>query len=276
MNKLYFGTAGIPISTPKSSTVNGIARVKELGLECMELEFVRSVNISEQKVPLVRAAAEKHNVQLTCHAPYYINLNSLEQKKIAESKQRILKSARIAWLCGAKSLTFHAGFYMKKEAEEVYQQIRKGIKEIVQTLKKEGNNILIRPETTGKASQWGDWKEIIRLSQEVEQVLPCLDFSHAYARSVGEVNTKEHFRRILADIEKALGRTALDNMHIHMSGIHYSEKGERWHLNLSQCQFNYQDLLKVWKEFRIKGVVISESPNIEEDALILKEYYRKI
>ncbi len=276
MNSLLFGTAGIPISTPNHNTINGVGHVRKLGLDCMELEFVRSVNISKEKAPLVKEAAKKHNIILSCHGQYFINLNSQEPEKIAASKQRILNAARIAHLCGASSLTFHAGFYMKQDPEEVYQTIKAGIVEVVEILKKEGNNIWIRPETTGKATQWGSVEEIIRLSKEVEQVLPCIDFSHIYARSIGKLNSLEDFRAILKLVEKELGRKALDNMHIHLSGIHHGEKGERHHLTLKESDFNYLAVLKALKEFDCKGIVISESPIIEKDALLLQKEYSNI
>jgi len=276
MDKLRFGTAGIPISTPNANTVNGIKHVRKLGLEGMELEFVRSVNISEEKTSEIRKVAEENAVELTCHAPYYVNLSSLEEKKIEESKQRILKAARIAWLCGAKSVTFHAGFYMKKDPEEVYQKIKQGLKEIVEILRKEGNQIKIRPETTGKESQWGSVDEILRMSKGVEGVLPCIDFSHVYARSIGKINSYNQFKEILEKVEKNLGRMGLEEMHIHVSGIEYGVKGERWHLTLDQCDFKYKELLKALKEFKCKGIVISESPNIEEDAKLMQKEYDKI
>lgn len=276
MNKLLFGTAGIPISTPERNTVNGIEHVRNLGLDCMELEFVRSVNITEKKAPLVKEAAKKHNIQLTCHGQYFINLCSKEKEKVAASKQRILKAARIAHLCGAKSLTFHAGFYMKQDPEEVYQKIKTEIESIVKILKKEKNYILIRPETTGKATQWGTVEEIVRLSKEVDQVLPCIDFSHIYARSIGKINSYEDFKEILELVKKELGRKALDNMHIHLSGIFHGEKGERHHQILKESKFDYHAVLKVLKKFDCKGIVISESPNIEKDALLMQKQFNKL
>jgi len=234
------------------------------------------VNISEEKTLEIKKVAEEKDVKLTCHAPYYVNLNSLEEKKIEESKQRILKAARIAWLCGASSVTFHAGFYMKQDPEEVYQKIKRGLKEIVEVLRKEGNQIWIRPETTGKASQWGSVDEILRMSKEVAGVLPCIDFSHVYARSVGKINSYDQFKEILEKVEESLGRKGLGDMHIHVSGIEYGEKGEKWHLTLNQCGFKYKELLKVLKKFRCKGVLISESPNIEEDAKSMQKEYNKI
>jgi deoxyribonuclease IV len=273
---LIFGTAGIPLSTIKGGTIEGIKRVKELGLGAMELEFVRSVNIKEEKAVQVKKAALDNEIQLTCHGQYYINLNSREQEKITASIYRILNAANIANLCGAKSLTFHAGFYQGMEKEKTYENIKKQIKTIVQKLKQNNNPIIIRPETTGKATQWGDIDEIIKLSQNFEQVLPCIDFSHLHARSAGKFNTKTEFDSVLEKIENKLGKEALKNMHCHVSGIAYSEKGERNHLILEESDLNYKDLMKSLKDFNAKGIIISESPNIEQDALLMKKSYHNL
>lgn len=269
MEKLLFGTAGIPLSTPKPSTESGIEQVRKLDLDAMELEFVRSINISKEKAPLIKKVAEKNNITLTCHAPYFINLSSDERPKYHASINRIVQSAKISHLCGVYSVTFHAGFYMKQDPEKVYQKIKAGIKEILKEVPK---NIWIRPETTGKETQWGSLNEIIKISKELDNVLPCVDFAHLHSRT-NELNTKEEFREILEQIERHLGKTALNNMHIHMSGIAYTKKGEKHHLSLKQSDFNYENLVKVWREFKIKGVVISESPNIEKDAILLKELF---
>ena len=194
MDKLRFGTAGIPISTPNRNTLNGIRQVRNLGLDNMELEFVRSVNISEEKAPGVKEVAKENDVELSCHGQYFINLNSQEEKKIEASKQRIYKAAKIASLCGAKTMTFHAAYYMKQDPEKVYAKVVAGFKEVLKKLKDEGHDIFVRPETTGKPTQWGDLKETVRLSEELEQVLPCIDFSHLHARTNGKNNTKDEFR----------------------------------------------------------------------------------
>lgn len=275
MDRLRFGTAGIPLSTKLPGTAEGIKRVKELGLECMELEFVRRVNLTEEKARLVKAEASRQGIELTVHAPYFINLNSLEDKKRKESIGRILNSARIGFLAGAKSVTFHAAFYMGQDKEKVYGTVKENIIEIVKTLGDEGNTILIEPELTGKETQWGNLKELIRLSQEVEGVLPCIDFAHYFARYNGRYNSAEDFSDLLGEIEKGLGQRALDDMHIHMSGIEHGERGERMHLILEESKFNYRAVLEAWHDYRIKGIVISESPNIEQDALLLKRLYNE-
>jgi len=276
MNQLLFGTAGIPIRSKGSSTAEGIASVRELGLDAMELEFVRSVNISEERAPEVRKSAEKNNVVLTCHAPYFINLNSLEKAKLKASIHRILKSAMIANLCGAWSVCFHPGFYQKTTKEEAFERVRDSIEFMSNTLKEEENKIWLRMETTGKESQFGNIDEILRLSHEFDNVMPCIDFAHLHARTNGEYNSYKEFSEILEKIEKKLGKKGLENMHIHLTGIAYGEKGEKHHLNLKESDLKYKELLKAFKDFKVKGVVISESPNIEGDALLVQKIYNKI
>ncbi|MDO8626913.1 MAG: TIM barrel protein, partial [Candidatus Diapherotrites archaeon] len=149
MKELIFGTAGIPLKTNPRDTINGIATVKKLGLGAMELEFVHSVNISKEKAPEVKKAREENDVILTCHAPYYINLNSLETAKMEASKNRIYSAAKILDLCGGWSVCFHPGFYQKIDAKETFDRIKKATIEIEEKLKQDGNKIWLRPETTG-------------------------------------------------------------------------------------------------------------------------------
>lgn len=274
IDKLLFGTAGIPVSTRDRNTIQGIKQVNKLKLDAMELEFVHGVNVSPQLAKQVNQTAKENNIVLTCHAPYYINLNAIEAAKVKASAKRLILAGTRASQCGAWSVAFHPGFYMKEDPAKVYEKIKKVLKQVVQELKHNNADIWIRPETTGKSSAFGDLKEICKLSQEVDNVLPCIDFAHLHART-GKENSAEEWRDMLSYVEKMLGKTALKNMHCHVAGINYSSKGELNHLNLQKSDLKYNELVKVWKEFKINGVIISESPNIEGDALLLKRTYSK-
>ena len=276
VDRLRFGTAGIPLSTEKRSTVDGIKRVRELGLDAMELEFVRGVNMKPELAKKVKYVAKKHDVLLTAHAPYYINLNAAEKAKVEASKNRIIQSAERLYQAGGWSVVFHAGYYLKQPPESVYQRILEALRDIEKRLMDKGIKVWIRPELTGKPTQFGDLKEIVKLSEELEMVLPTIDFAHAHARNKGKCNSVEEWREMLAFMEDKLGREALDNMHIHMSGIDYTDKGEKRHLPLQESDMKWEDLLRVLKEFKVKGVVISESPNIEDDALLMKKKYEEV
>ncbi len=272
MHKLLFGTAGIPASTRKPSTESGIAQVRALGLDCMELEFVHTVTISKEKAPLIKRVAQDNDVVLTCHGPYYINLNALEKQKREASKQRMISASRRAWECGAWSIAFHLGFYLGKDKATVYGTIKQELNEVTKVLHDEGVGITLRAETTGKPTQFGDLDELLHIAQETS-VMPCIDFAHLHARTNGKVNTYDEFTDVLTKVEVKLGKDGLRNMHIHLAGIAYSIKGERNHLNLKDSDMNYESISKAWNDFGIAGTVICESPNSEEDALLLKKTY---
>jgi len=277
LDRLRFGPAGIPLALTKNrGAVEGVRKTAELGLDAMELEFVYGVRMPPTTAADVKSVAREVNVSLTAHGPYYINLNSKEKEKVEASLKRILDTARVAHAAGAFSITFHAATYMKDPPGKVYDKVKECIREIVRMLGEEGVEVWVRPETTGKASQFGSLQELVQLSKEVEGVLPCVDFAHIHARTGGKCNSQEEFAEILSYLENELGRECLDNMHIHISGIEYTEKGEQNHVNLEESDLKYTDLIEVWREFDVKGVVISESPNLEGDAILLKKLYYKL
>jgi deoxyribonuclease-4 len=272
MKELLFGTAGVPHSSRQRSTIGGIERISELGLGCMEIEFVQGVKMGEAAARQVGETAIRTGVRLSAHAPYFINLNSQEIEKIRASQSRILQTARIASLCNAESVVFHPAFYMGQPAETVYGTVKGYLGEVLSQLERENISISIRPEVTGKGSQFGTIEELLNLSAELKGVAPCLDFSHWHART-GKFNSYPEFEAILLQLRQRLGDEALENMHIHVSGISYNKKGERNHLDLEESDLQYKELLRAMKDYGVKGLLICESPNLEEDALMLQATY---
>ncbi len=273
-DKLNFITAGMPLRTGKASYPKAFEVLKEMNLDGMELEFVHGVRMSDSNRDFVKEMSK--DFVITAHGPFYINLNSQEEEKIDASLQRIIDTAYVAKQAGAFSITYHAAFYMGKDKETVYNQVKTQTRRILDVLENENIDVWIRPETTGKATQWGDLDEIIKLSKDFEQVLPCVDFSHLHARSVGEYNTYDEFSKILEKIGTEIGQYALENFHGHLAGIEYTSKGEKQHLNLENSDMNYKDLIKAMKKFGVKGALVCESPNIEDDCKLLKDYYMSL
>jgi deoxyribonuclease-4 len=274
--ELLFGTAGTPGGSLKGTSVSGIERIRELGLDCMELEFVRGVKMGEKGARSVLERANELEVALSVHAPYYINLNSAEPEKIDASIGRIYAAARTGSLCGARNIVFHPAYYHEDTTEKVHERVSTLLRTLAARLEDESIHVVLRPETTGKPSQFGSLDETLRLSSEIERVLPCIDFAHLHARSNGAENSEEEFCRVLGKIEETLGKEALRDMHMHVSGIEYGEKGEKNHLNLEDSDLQYAALMKALKDFGVKGLLICESPDNEGDALLLKRTYEGI
>ena len=272
--ELLFGPAGIPNASKDRSTVGGIRTVKELGLDAMEVQFVRGVKMGEETAKKVGEVSRELKVVLSVHAPYYINLNAENEKKREDSIKRLKDSAKISSLFFARDIIFHPGYYLKSSKKAAYERVKNSVMKVLEFITQNDLDIILRPETTGKPTQFGELDEILNLCSELDRVLPCIDFSHIHAR-YRAYNSYDEFCQILEKVE-GLGKEALKNMHIHVSGIEYGLKGEKKHLNLDESDFRYLDLLKALVDFKVKGVVICESPNLEEDALKLKKEYLKM
>jgi len=273
--KLLFGTAGVPKSSSSPSTEAGIERIAELGLGCMEVQFVRGVRMNDKMARLTGELARKRGVRLSAHAPYFINLNAHEEEKVVASRGRLMHAAGIASLLGAESIVFHAAFYLGDPPPAVYATVKGILKEMAALLRAEGNHVCLRPETMGKGSQFGTLEEVLNLAAEIEGVAPCIDFAHLHART-GGLNSYEDFIDLLRRVEERLGRNALDHIHIHISGIEYGRHGEIRHLNLEDSDLRYVELLMALKKLEVKGLLICESPNLERDALLLQQTYNSL
>ena len=269
---LLFGTGGTPLSSSGSDSLSGIKRIHELGLGCMELEFVRGVKMKEETARKVSVLSKELGVMLSVHAPYYINLNGEGETRL-KSREQILNSARIGSICGASCVVVHAGFIQKDTRDDAYEKIKKELIQIREQMNSEGLSIALRTETMGRISQFGTLDEVLAIT-EVDGVLPCIDFSHLHA-IYGKNNSPEEFAQILSSIENKLGREGLNDMHIHVSGIEYSQKGEKRHLELEKSDFNFRELTRAFSDFDIQGTVICESPNLEVDAMTLKKEYER-
>ncbi|MCA9385513.1 TIM barrel protein [Candidatus Dojkabacteria bacterium] len=307
--KLRFGTGGMPLTTKNRSVTEGIKRIRELGLDAMELEFVYQIFVKEEEREALKKLAEEQDVALSVHGSYFINLASPEKQKWHASINRVLQSAEAGEACGARSMTFHPAAYMKRDAEEVYSMVKEAFKEIWDGYEEKGlTSITIAPELTGKAAQFGDLEVLIRLIEDFpgKPMKFCFDFAHKHARDGGGWNSYEEFDQMLGLIRKHFGQTFLDDMHIHISGIQYSPKGERNHLTLLPSQEAYREegidvgglakyyaeleqkgrletpdikwkeLLTALKDNKVGGIVVCESPNLEEDALLMQQYYHKL
>lgn len=278
MTKLLFGGSGIPsesFAKQKLDSLSGIVFAKKAGLDALELAFVHSVYMKKELATRVAKVAKDSGIRLTVHAPYYINLNpkTLQGKK--SSYALLLRAARIGSLAGATDIAFHPGSYLKQEPKKVFQTIQQNLGEIADELTSEHISIMLRPEIGGKISAFGTLEEIIELSKYRNNIQPCIDFAHLIARSNGKRNSYQDFCHVFRVIKKELGNTALQRTHIQFSGIEYTEKGEKRHLNLNSHSLNVAALAQSLVDFNIGGVAICESPEKENDALLMKKEYHR-
>lgn len=273
-----FGTVGSPKSTPKKpgGSVGAVLRTRELELDALELGWVRSVRISEKSCEDIRATAEQEDVLISVHAPYYINLNANEQEW-PKSRQRLMDAAHYGNLAGATDVVFHPGSYFERPAEEVVPVAIGRLEACMQELRANGNPIILRPETMGKSAMIGSLSDTLEMSRAIPGVQPCLDFAHLHARmGDGSMNTYDEWCRVLEDYGRVLGDEGLANLHIHLSGIEYGEKGEQNHLPIQESDLDLDAVLQALLDFGCGGRILCESPVMEEDALHIRSRWHSL
>ncbi len=275
-----FGTVGSPTSTPKKpgGSVGAVMQIAELGLTALELGWVRAVRVSEASCAEIKATAIDKDVAISVHAPYYINLNA-DDEEWPKSRQRLMDATHYGNLAGATDIVFHPGSYFGQPAETVLPLAIQRLEGCVEELKAAGNPVTLRPEIMGKSAMLGSFEDAIAMSQAIPGVLPCIDFAHLHARpGDGSMNTLEEWQRILDTYGKALGDEALRHLHIHLSGIHYSEKGEREHLPLLEADLNLGAVLQALKEFNCGGRIMCESPEavLDDDARLIQKRWKEL
>jgi deoxyribonuclease IV len=274
---IRFGTVGSPASAPKNKgSLGGIERLRELNLGALELAWVQSIRISDETCAKIKEAGTQFDIAISVHASYYINLNAATEEMWLAGRERLLTAARAGYKAGATDIIFHPGSYMKQPPAEASATAMQRLSEVAETLKKEHVLVTLRPETMGKSAMLGTLAEVITWSQQIENVLPCVDFAHLHARAGdGTFNTYDEFTSALDMISGGLGERGIQHMHIHFSGIAYTAKGERNHLNLAEADINYKAFFKALADCGAHGRVLSETPNMEEDAVLMRNTYRR-
>lgn len=270
---LLFATPGVPKSTSGSGgTLEGIKHARSLGISAMEMEWVQRVPVNPDHMESIRVLAEHLSFHLTVHAPYYINLNTPDPEKRKASIRRILDALSMAQLAGVRSVCVHAAFYLDHDAAHCLDNVRRATDEILRHKQTRFRDVNLAYETMGKPSQFGTMEEVLTVSKEFG-LYPCIDPAHLHARANGGVNTMEEWNEMLDLYAEYLGTPALQTMHLHYSGIAYGPKGEKHHVPLQESDARWQDFLMVLKSRSVGGILVCESPLMEEDTLLLQKTF---
>jgi deoxyribonuclease-4 len=273
-----FGTVGSPLGTPKKpgGSVGAIEFSKSLGLTAFELGWVQSVRVSEETCAAIKKTGKEQGVALSVHASYFFNLNATEEEW-PKSRKRLMDAAHYGNLAGATDIIFHPGSYFGNPPEEVLKVAIPRLKDFVKELRKAKNPVILRPETMGKSAMLGSLEDTLAMSKAIDGVQPCLDFAHLHARpGDGSMNSAKEWTQILEVYQASLGKEALKNLHIHLSGIAYGPKGEKNHLALGESDLKVIFLFEVLRDFGCGGRILCESPIMEADAENMKQAWMQV
>ncbi len=256
--KIQFGPGGI--GTPP---LEGLERIQKAKLDAAEIEFTYGVYMTNEVAQKIGDKARALGISLSIHAPYYINLASVDMKKRQDSRKRILDACERGHYLGARYIVLHAAFYGKMSAEECYVVVKEAIVKLQEEIAEKKWDVFLCPETTGKASQFGSVDELVRLSKETGCGI-CIDFAHVYARNIGSIDYDDVCKKI----------KAVKVLTAHFAGINYGPKGERNHELTPPGRM--KELLQFLKKYDISLRIINESPDPVGDSIMARKLLAKV
>ncbi len=270
-NSIAFANAGF------SKSEDSAVWVKNMGLDCFEYSFGRGVNLSEQKAISIGKAFKENGVDISVHAPYYVNFANPLDENAEKSYGYILQSAKAVKLMGGNRVIFHPASQGKLAREDAVELTKKRLKILSERVYENGlDDVLFCPETMGKLGQIGTIEEITEFCKIDKIYIPTVDFGHVNARENGSLKTeKDYFDRLSYMVDQ-LGYEKMKHFHIHFSKIEYSQKGEVRHLTFEDTIYgpNFEPLAEALKKLVLEPGVICESAGTQDiDALNMKKIY---
>ena len=273
-HKVLFGPAGSPVNY-NGAAYKAPKYIQEEGLNSYEYQSPYGVRIGEKAAATLKEESEKHDILVSMHAPYYINLCAKEEEKLDKSIGHLMAAARAGEWMGAYRLVFHPGAYLKREPEKAMEISKNTVNRLFEELEAEGiEEFTFAPETTGKRTQLGNVREVVELCATFDHFEPTIDFAHVHARGRGFL--KEDYNCIFSIIEDNLD---IDILHCHFTTIEYGNGGEVKHHTLDESDEygpNIRDLLANLIDNGWNANIICETPERDLDALKMKEIYEEM
>ena len=278
-----FGTAGNPdgfYQAGKKQSKDMPPWLREQGLEAYEYQCGKGVTVGEATARAIGRAAAEAGIALSLHAPYFVNPANPDPDSQEKTLGHVLKACQVAQWMGADRVVVHTGALQKRTREEALATA----KAFFQTLRRRCDeagygDILLCPETMGKINQLGDLEEVLAICAPSEGLLPCVDFGHLYARSLGALDGAAAVEGMLDRMVQVLGEGRARVFHSHFSKIEYTPRGgEARHLTFDQPYFgpDYHPLCQALARRGWAPRVICESAGTQDvDALAMQRAYRQ-
>jgi len=285
-NRIRFGPSGNDVlfwEQGFKSSAQAPEWLEKLGLDAFEVSFGRGIRMSEKTAAEIGEAARAHDVEISAHAPYFINLASAEPENLKKSYGYIERSLILLRLLGGRNLVVHIGSQGEFDRGTAIANCKKNLADVIKKLNANDNfrdfDYRICIETMGRFRAIGDYAEICDICGVDRHVIPTLDFGHINCILHGELSRNAlKIPEIMDYCTEHVGKEKMQNVHIHFSAVRYGERGEISHTTLDDTKFGipFQPLAAYIKKYGLTPSVICESEDImAQDALKLKAIFYK-
>ncbi|HVL88389.1 MAG TPA: TIM barrel protein [Candidatus Thermoplasmatota archaeon] len=270
---IHIGPAGVPLSCKGRTPLEGVQHCQELGLNAMEVQFVRGIRMDEEYAREVGRLARELSIQLSVHAPYYTNLASDDDKTIQKSIDKITLTAKLADAMGATVVVCHPGFYTSLTRKETLRKAIATLTTIQDYLRDGKLGCKLGLEVMGKQQTFGDLEEVVQMCQAVPACVPVIDFAHIHARSNGGLKSTKDFEDVFKRVDAGLSP---ETYYCYFTGVKYANNSEINHVPIKKGDMDFDHLVEVILDRDLDITLVSNSPIVEHDAMFMKIHIERM
>lgn len=259
-------------------TEEAAAWCRDRGLDLFEYSFGKGIKMTSAKANAIGQAFASAGIELSAHAPYYINFANSDDEKIQGSIRYVIGTLeKLKEFDNGDRIVVHPATQGKDERDVAVQRARTNLEKLADAIISAGlDSYKICLETMGKKGQIGTVGEIVDFCKIAPFFYPCVDFGHVNAREGGILKREEDFAAIIQYMSERLPEEKVKNMHVHFSKIMFGESGEIKHLTFEDRIYgpSFEPFSNVIKQFELQPHIICESDGTQaEDARTMKDIY---
>lgn len=261
-----------------TSTADMPEWISARGLDIFEYSFGRGVRVSTATAAVIGEKCDEYGVEMSVHAPYFINFASPEPEKAQNSVNYILSSLKVLKAFGGERCVFHAGAQGQDSREAAFARTKDMFARTLELIAEEPDyaDLIVCPETMGKQAQIGTVEEVVELCRLGENVYPCVDFGHINALYGGSLKSARDFEDVVKKLLDGLGEKKTKNMQVHFSKIQYGAKGEIRHLTFADDVYGpeFEPFAEIIVKYGLTPHILSESAGTQaEDSAAMRDIW---
>jgi deoxyribonuclease IV len=263
------------VSVGPSGHEGGVPNVEAFGQPVRRRDSLTTLTWSLAKdhadLEQTRALARALDVELTLHAPYYVDFFGSSDAR-EQSTRQIQWSGVLAQGLGARLAITHLGFYGPGDRGDSVQALTEFATDLSGWLAKYSKGkVRLAIEPSGHPDVFGSREEVLELVRRAKGTVPVLNLPHLAAREGKSFEEAEQLEPVVREFARATDGP----LYLNFSGVEFYGPGEFRLTPIKRGLVRFDPLAELLAERDYDVTVISSSPLLEHDAMYMKLLYER-
>lgn len=211
--------------------------------------------------------AKRLDVEMSIHAPYYMDLGS-NSDLTADCMDSVRYAGIIIDALGGGIVATNLGLYTGRLPEEdIDANIYENVSDLMDWWQEAGLRPKLGVEVTGQPSVFGSLDQVLDLCSSIDGLVPVINFPHHHSRTGGSLVEAEDFEDLIKQIEPYYSGSGI---YMAFSGVEHADGCERKLTPIKKGDLRFEPLAETLCEIQPDATVISCSPLLEHDAMYMR------